>query len=173
MARRAVTPILLALTGCLVVDTPRGPFDAPKAAASQRLMQSRKYETRDEVKVLHAAAALLMDLGFNVDCMEDEVGILVASKLRTAVVTGDVIVAILLSALARNDVPYEDRQKLRASIVTHLTGEKSVAIRATFQRIVWDSHGKIARREQLNEPEIYRDFYEKLSRALFLEAELP
>lgn len=149
------------------------PFAAPGAAAAQRIQQSRRYETRDELAVLRAAAALLLDLGFTIDCAEDELGILVASKRRSAVQTGQVILAIILSALARNDVPYESHQKLRASIVTHLVGEKSTAVRATFQRVVWDSHGEIVRREALNEPEIYREFFERLERALFLERANP
>jgi hypothetical protein len=162
---------LAALTGCLA--PPRGPFDAPKAAAAQRLMQSRRYETRDEVKVLRASAALLLDLGFLIDCAEDSVGVLVASKRRTAVNTTEVISMLLASILARSDMPYDSHQRFRASVVTHLSGEKSVVVRATFQRIVWDSRGRIARREQLNDPEFYQEFFEKLSTSLVLEADLP
>lgn len=149
------------------------PFAAPEAAAAQRIQQSRRYETRDELAVLRAAAELLLDLGFTIDCAEDELGILVASKRRSAVQTGQVILAIILSALARNDVPYELHQRLRASIVTQLVGERSTAVRATFQRVVWDSHGEIVRREALNEPDVYREFFERLERSLFLERANP
>jgi hypothetical protein len=169
MALRAAVAVLLA--GCVHTSRPADAFAGPSAPASQRVMQSRRYETRDEVRVLRASGALLMDLGFTVDKSDESLGVLVASKERSAVETGQVIFAILLSGLTRSDIPYDKRQRLRASVVTHPSGQKSVVVRVTFQRVVWDSHGNISKREQLNEPENYREFFEKLSKSLLLEAQ--
>jgi hypothetical protein len=36
--------------------------------------------------------------------------------------------------------------------------------------VVWDSDGNIRKREQLNEPEIYQEFFSKLSKSIFLVA---
>ncbi len=157
----------LLLAGC--ASAPREPFAVPPAAAAQRVMQSRRYDTRDEAQVLRASGALLMDLGFTVDKSEESLGVLVASKDRSAVETGQVVLAIVIGVLG-GDVPYDHHQKLRASIVTHPAQAKSVVVRVTFQRIVWDSHGLVSKREQLNNPEQYQEFFEKLSTSLFLEA---
>ena len=170
MAMRAALAFLLA--GCVHAGKtePSAPFAVPPAAAAQRVMQSRRYETRDEVKVLRASGALLMDLGFTVDKSEETLGVLVGSKRRTAVETGQVVVAVLLSALSGADVPYDDHQKLRASVVIRPSGQRSIVVRVTFQRIVWDTHGNISKREAMNRPEYYQEFFEKLSKSLLLEA---
>jgi hypothetical protein len=171
MAMRAAVAVLLA--GCVHVSTaaPAAPFAVPPAAAAERVLQSRRYDTRDEVQVLRASGALLMDLGFTVDKSDESVGVLVASKDRGAVEVGQVVLSFFLAALAGTDVPYDHHQKLRASVVTHPAQKKSIVVRVTFQRIVWDTHGNISKREQMNNPEYYQEFFEKLSKALLLEAQ--
>lgn len=168
---RASAALALLLAGCVyATEASSAPFATPPAAAAQRVMQSRRYETRDELQVLRASGALLIDLGFTIDKSEETLGVLVASKNRTAVETGQVVVAVFLSALAGADVPYDHHQKLRASVVVRPTGQKSLVVRVTFQRVVWDTHGNVSKREAMNRPEYYQEFFEKLSKALFLEA---
>jgi hypothetical protein len=168
MRVRAAMAFLLA--GCAGAGkAPREPFAVPPAAAAQRVMQSRRYDTRDETQVLKASGALLMDLGFTVDKSDESLGVLVASKDRSAVETGQVALFVFAALFGAN-LPYDDRQKLRASVVTHPAQKKSIVVRVTFQRIVWDSGGLVSKREQLNNPEQYQEFFEKLSKALFLEA---
>ena len=50
------------------------------------------------------------------------------------------------------------------------TGGGDSLVRVTFQRIVFDNEGGISRAEQINDPAIYWQFYEKLSKSVFLEA---
>ena len=50
------------------------------------------------------------------------------------------------------------------------TGGGDSVVRVTFQRIIFDTAGQITRAEQINDPAIYRQFYEKLSKSVFLEA---
>jgi hypothetical protein len=166
--RGAAAAFLLA--GCVSVTALRAPFAIPAAAAAQRLMQSRRFDTRDETQVLRVSSALLMDLGFTVDKSDEGLGVLVASKDRTAKQTGQVIAAVIIGVLFGSDVPYDHHQKMRASIVTRPVGQRSIVVRATFQRIVWDSHGQITTREQINEPGYYEEFFAKLAKALLLEA---
>ncbi|MCK6458655.1 MAG: hypothetical protein L6Q95_02015 [Planctomycetes bacterium] len=167
--RAAAMALLLA--GCTVTAVPPDAvFAVPPDAAAKRVRQSRRYDTRDEALVLRASAALLMDLGFISNKSEESLGVLVASKERTAVETGQVIAALVIGALAGTYVPYDDHQRLRASVVTHPSGQKSVVVRVTFQRIVWDTSGQVTKREQLDRPEYYQEFFERLSKALLLEA---
>jgi hypothetical protein len=62
-------------------------------------------------------------------------------------------------------------QKIRASVVSKpsLDGSK-ILVRVTFQRIIWNNRGDISRMETLNDPELYQGFFERLSKAIFLEA---
>jgi len=70
------------------------------------------------------------------------------------------------------DARYDCKQKIRASVVTSPAGENGerTAVRVTFQRIVWDQKNRISKLEKLNNPKMYQEFFEKLSKAVFLEA---
>lgn len=173
MTMRACAAMALLLAGCVTVTATPAPvsaFAVPPDSAAKRVRQSRRYDTRDEALVLKASGALLMDLGFVTDKSDESLGVLVASKDRTAVEVGQVVASIIIGALFGADVPYDQRQKMRASVVTHPSGQKSIVVRVTFQRIVWNTHGQISRREQMDRPEYYDEFFEKLSKALLLEA---
>ena len=150
---------------------PKDALRMNKVTLEDRRLQTRLFDTDDEATVLSATAGVLQDLGFNLDESETELGVLSASKDRGAVNAAQVTLSFLC-ALGGSYVPYDTKQKIRASIVTSPAGEESkrVAVRVTFQRIVWNSDGQITRLEKLHEPEMYQGFFEKLSKAVFLEA---
>ncbi len=74
-----------------------------------------------------------------------------------------------MATLFGADVPIDRNQKFRASIVTHPSGGE-IAVRVTFQRIVWNDYGQISCLELIEDPEVYQEFFDKLSKAVFLEA---
>ena len=43
-------------------------------------------------------------------------------------------------------------------------------VRVTFQRVVFNTANQVTRAEQINEPEVYREFFDKLAQSVFLEA---
>jgi hypothetical protein len=47
---------------------------------------------------------------------------------------------------------------------------RQVAVRVVFERTVFDTEQRLKKIEPLNDPNMYRGFFEKLSKALFLEA---
>ena len=57
----------------------------------QRQLQTRTVEGIDEKALLAASAGVLQDLGFNIDESETRLGVIVASKKRSAVDTADII----------------------------------------------------------------------------------
>src|SRR6185503_3888364 len=126
----------------------------------------------DEKNLLSACAALLQDLGFTIDESETELGVIVASKDRDAKETGAVIGSIFIAALGNTEPVWDERQRLRACIVTRPVGETgdNVAVRVTFQRIVWNNRKEISKLEGLYDPAQYQEFFEKLSKSVFLEA---
>lgn len=158
------------LAGCAGI--PKDALQLSPESLEERQLQTRRFETQDEANLLSASAALLQDLGFAIDKSETSLGVIAASKDRSAVEAGQVVGAILLSILAMGaPVPYDKTQKMRVSVVTRPLGDgKSTAVRVTFQRIVWNTANQISTRERLNDPEIYREFFSKLSKAVFLEA---
>lgn len=134
-----------------------------------RQRSTRIFVTLDEPNILSACAALLQDLGFTIDGSETDLGLIVASKERTAVQGGQVTAKIAYAIVFGVDLPIDKVQKLKASIVTHPRGNET-AVRVTFQRIVWNDRGQISKLELLDDPEIYQEFFDKLSKAIFLEA---
>jgi len=138
---------------------------------AERQLQTRRYETNDEAKILSACIAHLQDLGFNLDESETELGVIVTSKERSAVEAWQVIGSVLAAALTGSSVPIEKKQKIRACVVTRPVGKNSIIVRVTFQRIVWDTYDHITRRECIGDPKQYQEFFEKLSKSIFLEAQ--
>jgi len=161
---------ILLIAGCQTV--PKDALSLGSEALAQRQIQTKKYETTDEAKVLAACAGLLQDLGFNLDESETKLGVISASKMRSAVSAGQVAAAILL-ALMGAPMPTDKEQKMRASVITRPVGEHGeyVAVRVTFQRIVWNTQNQITTSESLADPKIYQEFFDKLSKSLFLEAQ--
>ena len=142
---------------------------------SDRQMQSRRFETKNEKFILAACAGVLQDLGFNIDESSSQTGLLVASKDRDAVeagqVTGQVMLMLLAAALgAQHNPVWERNQKIRISIVSKPLKGKETLVRVTFQRLIWDNQGRISRVQTINEPKLYQEFFDKLSQSVFLEA---
>lgn len=163
-------PFVIMFTGCDAI--PKDALGMNKATLEDRRLQTRLFDTSDEEKILSASASLLQDLGFNLDESETDLGLLVSSKERDATEAGQVFLALAIAAMGGGSTPIDETQKIRASVVTSPVGENEArtSVRVTFQRIVWDSYGQISKREKLNDPQMYQEFFEKLSKAVFLEA---
>ena len=155
---------------------PAEELDAADNTLKLRQQQSRRYETTDETALLSASAALLQDMGFNIDETNKELGIISASKMRSAVSASQQTAAILLgvlTAVAGAPVlqPTDKEQKMRAGVVVKPLGDgHNSVVRVTFQRIVWNTAGNKTTQEMLGSDEIYTEFFDKLSKAIFLEA---
>src|SRR5260370_7532596 len=75
---------VLALIGC-ATGPPKNLMLPTDNALKLREQQSRSYKTTDEAELLSASAALLQDMGFNIDESNKELGIITASNTRSAV----------------------------------------------------------------------------------------
>jgi hypothetical protein len=139
-------------------------------ALEQRRLQTRRYETSDEAALLAASLEALQDMGFELDESERSIGLLVASKNRDASSTLDWVGSAITSGVTDEEMVYDTEQRIRASVVTRPFGRHSTTVRVTFQRTVWDNRGQISRNESLDDPELYRDFFLKLSNSIFLTA---
>ncbi len=167
---------VLALGGVVWGCTPTIPSGAlqwkPETLALRQL-QTRRYETTEEGKLLSASVGVLQDLGYNLDNSATDVGLVVTSKERDATETGQVVGATFLLLTAAGGtpqtLPIDENQKIYVSLVTR-PGQKdeSTLVRVTFRRVVWKTD-KSSRSEVLTEPGIYQGFFEKLNKSVFLE----
>lgn len=168
--------IAASLLGCIALactaKIPKDALELSPETLEKRQLQTRRFDTPDEGSLLEASAGLLQDLGFNLDEAAPELGLILASKDRSAVEAGQVAAAVFVALLTGVATPTDKNQKLRASVVTRPLDEeaKSFAVRVTFQRIVWNTHGQVTKREAIEDPKVYQEFFEKLSKSVFLEA---
>lgn len=165
----ALCASLFMLTGCASSNRSNKALLMTEPTLEVRSRTTRRFDTQDEKAILSASAALLQDLGFTIDSSDVKVGLIVASKDRSAVEAGQVAGKIIVAGLLRTNMPIDTRQKIRASIVTKPLGE-AIAVRVTFQRIVWNDHNQVSRLERIDDPKIYQEFFDKLSKSVFLDA---
>jgi hypothetical protein len=168
--RSLLIPCVVLLAGCAAVTLDKDLNLTPEMFA-QRQMQTRRFDTTDEQKILKTCAALLQDTGFNIDESETKLGILTASKERDATDAAQWAVFIV-GAVFGVTIPPDKDQIMKAFVTTRPAGTdgKQVAVRVVFERTVFDTEHRLKKIEALNDPKMYQSFFEKLSKALFLEA---
>jgi hypothetical protein len=174
---RAAVRIAGALVGAVLLvgcqqGVPKEALQLAPDSLQRRQAQTRVFETRDEAELLSASAALLQDLGFTLDESEVDLGVIVASKKRDATEVGQVVGAVALAVLLGTRVAVDDEQRIRAALVTReLEDRRGYAVRLTIQRIVWNTDGQVSKTEPIDDERIYREFFDKLSKSVFLEAQ--
>ena len=158
----------MAVSGC-AQTIPKEALQLKPESMQLRQLQTRSFETKDEKKLLNAGAGVLQDLGFNIDESETKLGVIVGSKDRDAVEAGQVAGAVVMAVMFGVAMPVDKNQKIRASVVTRPNGSKT-NLRVTFQRVVWNTRGQVSKTESIEDATIYQQFFEKLSKSVFLEA---
>jgi len=169
----AVSIIMVFLGFSLVACQPKIPKDAlalSPTSLQDRQLQTRIFETNDEKMLLTASAAVLQDSGYTIEESEVSCGVIVSTRDRDVTETGEVVGSIALGVCCGVPLPYDTRQKVEASLVTKPIDGRRIAVRITFQHIVWNDRNQISKREQINDPEIYEEFFAKLSKSVFLTA---
>ena len=183
-SRRIAGAIWLALLAACATRVPEGALRLPPEAAADREAQTRRYEGITERELLAAGTSVLQDLGFAIDESETRLGIVVASKERSAIdeqeVTAAYLVTLLLILAQSPTLPtYLNRQVLRVALVTRPASggaagaADATLVRVTFQRRVFDNHGRLQRLETVAGSELYQQFFDRLSQGVFLEDHSP
>lgn len=163
---------IFAFSAC-VQQIPKEALQLTPEGLTLRQAQTRRFDSKDEKALLAASAAVLQDLGFTLDASETELGVIVASKDRSAVEAAQIVGSLVMALLLGVYVPTDRNQKIRAALITRPSGSNSdsTLVRVTFQRIVWNDQGRISKMEPLNDARFYQEFFERLSKSVFLEAQ--
>ena len=171
------------LTACVAHTEPSELFQLTADSSMHRAMQTRFFETPNEKELLSASAAVLQDLGFQIEESVREVGFLRATKERSAREYGQYIQQALFMVLSLGKLltPVDLHQKIAAGLVTRPLNQEATRqeVRIVFYRVVWKGAGQTDQQyippgqqsmEMIRDPEIYQQFFAKLSKAVFLEA---
>lgn len=173
MLRVSVMVLLLAsLAACQSAPSGR-PMQLPASSVDVRQLQTRRFSDIDESKLLAASAGVLQDLGFNLDESETALGLVVASKRQSASDASAERALQLLKIFADVEIAVDRDQRIRASLVSTPVAHRDdeFLVRVTFQRVVWNTENEISRRETLDDPSLYQEFFDRLSKSVFLEAQ--
>jgi len=182
---------LLFVAGCQT--PPENAMELSPDSLKLRQLQTRRVEGIDEKALLAASVGVLQDLGFNIDETETQLGVIVASKKRSAIDTADIIsssletlaIDLALSLVfgdhysSDGEISIDVTQKIRISIVTRPALDSSgqprqdaQVIRVTIQRLVWDDEGTLVHAESIEDPKVYQKFFDRLSKSIFLELQV-
>lgn len=162
--------VLVAVASGCANRIPKEALELKPESLALRQLQTRQFETSNEAQLLQASSAVLQDMGFNIDEAETRLGVVVGSKSREASGTGEKIALTILAALANTPPTWDSVQNIRASLVSRPNGPKRMNLRVTFQRIIWNNHNQISKIESLEDAQLYQEFFDKLSKAVFLQA---
>ena len=174
--------LALMLAGCATL--PEDAFRLSESALEMREIQMRTYEDVTDVQILAASSAVLQDLGYAIDEVEKELGVLSASKRADATSSAEVAGKIALDVAdclltfflgCENDSykSSKDVQDIKMTLVVlpDLKQDGVYRVRLTMQRVVWAKDGTIYEQETISDAAVYQTFFDKLSKSVFLERE--
>jgi hypothetical protein len=163
------------LVGC--AEIPKDAFVLTPELLKQRQIETRKYAGLDESALLIACSNVLQDLGFTLENSEVKLGVLTASKQRDAYNAGEIAGAVVLALLGSTSMVISKDQTIRVSLVVRpvllSSGNYSKSdhfVRVTFQRVVRRTDNSVVA-ESLNDPELFQQFFEKVSKSVFIEGQ--
>ena len=135
-----------------------------------RAAQSRIFDTDDRVKTIQAVVSTCQDLGFAIEVVDEELGIVSGKKFEDyeAPQFGDPSYyayrddgLLILTRQFRSWGPFYHRSDLvRLTVTVRPRGEKQLVVRASAQYYL----------KAIESPEPYQKFFRTLEQALFMQA---
>jgi hypothetical protein len=182
----AAAIIAVAASGC-ATGPPEEAYRLPPTTLEVREMETRTFEANEKM-IIGACVALLQDMEYNIDAVETQLGVLTASKVvdadsvaqKAGLIALDVV-NVIVSALAGGSPGgsayqgADDKIGLDLTLVVlpSLAREGDYTARFTVQTTLYDKAGRVKERNVTQEPLVYQEIFEKLSKALFLESQSP
>jgi len=187
MKKLTILTVLLLIIGCESI--PPDAFVATPDLQQKRQIETRRYDSINETTLVSASANVLQDMGFNLENSETKLGVITASKERDATNVGEIAATTFASLLLITPAApiaaayligspaHSKDQTIRVSLVVRpVIDSKGNSmmdnhfVRVTFQRLVRRSDNSV-KVETLSDPQLYQDFFEQLSKSVFLEAQ--
>ena len=167
---------LMGLSGCETM--PKDALQLSPQSLENRQIQTRQFNRMNEEAALAAAAGVLQDMGFSIVSSETKLGLVVGNKERSAKNAGQITGALLLTLASGVAMDYDNKQKIIASLVTSpVRDSKGIPVpntfnvRITFARIVWNTANVTTKAEQIKDPALYQEFFDKFSKAIFIDGQ--
>ncbi len=165
--------VLCLLSGCASNKVPRDALRLQESTLDVRSIQTRTFVAPSANDILTATIATLQDLEFNIDQIEKSLGVITASKVSDADSTGEQVGLWVLAILCGcGDVTSaKDEQHITVTMVVlpSLGRRDEFMARITIQRVIYDKAERVKVLERLDDPQIYREVFDNLSKAMFIQ----
>lgn len=165
--------ITMLLAACQPVVPPEALQLSPDSMKN-RQMQSRLFDSKNEKKMMGSAVGVFQDMGYQISESETKLGLLTATKQADAQESGEMVGLVILALLGNNPDAINNAakdQKIVATLVStpsqNYKGQS--VVRVTICREVRNQRGQIHTSEPISDPLIYQQFFEKLSKSVFLK----
>jgi hypothetical protein len=159
-------------------------FKANPTSAQDLAEQTRRFPLADREAMVFASIGVLQDMGFKVTGGERRFGLLVGEKTadvpgaglthaigEAALVTATIILSVAVGENLVMNLPEQVEQRIYVSLLVSAEPDSELtSVRISLDRdMVYDHGGIIPDHTEL--PRVYQEFFERLSRALYLEGE--
>lgn len=159
--------VVIFLTGCM--PPPKDLLKVDQSTLQIRETQSRIFDSCTDKQLLRASVSVLQDMGYSIKESVMDYGVLTAVKQADATSAGQVIGAIAVAFLSGAVQPIDSTQHITATIVVlDRAAPNQATARTTFQRVVVRTDNSCYAHNIIDQ-EVYKEFYEKLDKSLFLE----
>lgn len=152
--------MVLCLAGCGV-----HPKEPPMTQLQIREIQSRDFDTDNHKLVMKSMINVLQDDGFIIKNAVSDLGLLSAEKNIDVENSSHVF---LITLLEGKHARWEKQEVLEASGNVSEFGSK-IRVRMNFQTKVMDNYGCPKDIKTIYDPQMYQEFFEKVSKSIFLQ----
>ncbi len=162
-----VMTVALLLGGCSAVPPD---LSLDELVAERRAVQIRSFPGRDRVEVMIAASGALRDLGFVIEEIDDELGLVSAVTERDISQPANELLKFGLLLLTGHVMPMPEREQLCVSLLVSESPQRSVYV--IGERKIWNDDGVLTAWGRVEQEEFYQRVFDSMSTALFVEDEL-
>ena len=136
-----------------------------KTQLQVREFQTRTFDTAQTDQVLSAVVDAFQDQGFMVKNVVPQVGLVSASREVDVEDTGQML---LQTFVFGHNAVWGKNAMIEANANVKTQGNKT-KVRAVFQEKVLNNRGDMDTVHTIEDPKFYQDFFEKISKSIFIE----
>lgn len=177
--RESVTVfVVLLLAGC-APSMPKSALRLPESTLELRSIQSRSFEAESEAAILAATVAAMQDMEYNIDTVQIDLGVITASKTTDAssnsAMVGYTMLEMLCAASGHycdtsEKIPDKFKTTITMVVLPSLARRGEFTARITLHYVTINTRGKVIEQESIVEAEIYQQVFERLTNAIFIQA---
>lgn len=150
------------LAGC----APHPQVDDEATQLQVRQIQSREFDTSDTKLVMKSMMNVLQDEGYIVKNAVADLGLLSAEK---NIDVENKTAAVLLTVLSSSNNPRWDKHQVREVSANISEYGCKTRVRVNFQTKTMDNYGCPTKVETVKDPQVYLEFFDKVSKGIFIQ----